>query len=237
MPNDLFQTPKPKDKKPHHSGHRQRLRDRFIKSGPDALADYELLELILFLAIPRRDVKPLAKDLIEHFGSFNKVFHASASELMAVNGISENTATAILSIKAAALRLMKQDLENKPILSSWAQLIDYCSVALAHEKEEQFRVLYLNRKNHLLSDEILNKGTVDQAAVYPREVVKRGLDLGASAMILVHNHPSGDSSPSEADVEMTQSIIDASMPMGLSVHDHIIISKKGHSSLRNAGLM
>lgn len=235
MVKELFENSK--EEKPHHTGHRQRLRERFLKSGSDALADYELLEIILFLAIPRRDVKPLAKKLIERFGSFNNVFHASHDDLTQMDGVSENTATAILSVKAAALRLMKQDLQDKPILSSWAQLVDYCSVAMAHETAEQFRVLYLNRKNHLLADEILQRGTVDQAAVYPREVVKRGLDLGATAMILAHNHPSGDPAPSEADVEITKAIIDAAKPLGMIVHDHIIIAKNGHTSLRNQGLI
>lgn len=233
---DLFKQNKKEDK-PHHTGHRHRLRERFLKSGSEALADYELLELILFLAIPRRDVKPLAKKLIDQFGSFNSVFHAEHQKLTQVEGVSENTATAILSVKAAALRLMKQDLQDQPILSSWSQLIDYCTVAMAHEKSEQFRVLYLNRKNHLIADEVLQQGTVDQAAVYPREVVKRGLDLGATAMILAHNHPSGDPTPSEADVDMTKAIIDAATPLGMIVHDHVILAKGGHSSLRNMGLI
>ena len=237
MTKDLLGNTKTKEETPHHSGHRQRLRQRFLTSGPDALADYELLELILMMAIPRKDVKPLAKTLIDRFGSFNKVFHASHGDLSQIKGISDTTATTILSIKAAAMRLTRQDLENKPILSSWAQLVAYCSAEMGHEKTEQFRVIYLNRKNHLLADEILQTGTVDQAAVYPREVVKRGLDLGATAMILVHNHPSGDPTPSQEDVDITQAIIDASKVMGLTVHDHIIVSSSGHSSLRNSGLM
>lgn len=236
---ELFETPKTKleKDKPHHVGHRQRLRERFLKSGPDSLADYELLELILFIAIPRKDVKPLAKDLIKTFKSFNGVFHASKEELMRVSGVSENTATAILSVQAAAIRLLRQDLMNTPILGNWQQLMDYCQTTMAHETKEHFRVLFLNRKNHLIADEIQNSGTVDQAPVYPREIVKRALDLGATAMILMHNHPSGDPKPSQADIDITKAIIQAATPMEIIVHDHIIVSKSGTESLRNLGLI
>lgn len=231
-----IQTNPPKDK-PHHTGHRDRLRQRFLSSGADALADYELMELILFIAIPRKDVKPLAKDLIAAFGSFNKVFHASREDLARVKGVSDNTATALLSVKAAAMRLLKQDLMHSAVLSSWQQLMDYCQASMAHETKEHFRVLFLNRKNHLIADEIQTSGTVDQSAAYPREIVKRALDLGATAMILVHNHPSGDPKPSQADIDITQAIIRAATPMDIVVHDHIIVAKSGVESLRNSGLL
>lgn len=235
--NELFETVKAKEEKPHHVGHRDRLRERFLNNGADALADYELLELLLFIAIPRKDVKPLAKDLIKTFGSYNKVFHASKADLMKVKGVSENTATALLSVKAAAIRLMRQDLMNMPILSNWQALLDYCQSTMAHETKEHFRVLFLNRKNHLMADEIQTSGTVDQSAVYPREVLKRALDLGATALILVHNHPSGDPKPSQADIDITKAIINAAAPMEIVIHDHIVVAKTGVESLRNLGLI
>ncbi len=234
---ELFETPKTKQEKPHHVGHRDRLRERFLNNGEQALADYELLELLLFIAIPRKDVKPLAKDLIKTFGSFNKIFYASKDDLMRIKGVSENTATAILSVKAAAMRLMRQDLMNTPILSNWQALMDYCQSTMAHETKEHFRVLFLNRKNHMIADEIQTSGTVDQSAAYPREIVKRALDLGATAMILVHNHPSGDPKPSQADIDITKMIIQAATPMDIVIHDHIVVARSGVESLRNLGLI
>ncbi|MAS87750.1 MAG: hypothetical protein CMH30_07240 [Micavibrio sp.] len=234
--SELFTLTK-EEKKPHHTGHRDRLRQRFLQAGAEALADYELLELILFIAIPRKDVKPLAKELIAIFKTFNGVFHASREELLHVTGVSETTATAIQSVKAAAFRLLKQDIIDTPILSNWTQLTSYCQTVMAAEKIEQFRVFFLNRKNRLIADEIQSRGTVDQSAVYTREIVKRALDLGATAMILAHNHPSGDPRPSQADIEMTKEIIRAAEPMGITIHDHVIIAKSGVESLRNSGLI
>ncbi len=230
-------TPSAKKDKPHHNGHRERLRERFIKGGADALADYELLELILFPAIPRKDVKPLAKDLIARFGSFNGVFHASRDKLLSVKGVSETTATAIQTIRAASFRMMRQELMDTPILSNWQQLMEYCQMTMAHEREEHFRVLFLNRKNHLIADETQSRGTIDQAPAYPREIVKRALELGASALILLHNHPSGDPSPSKADIDITLQIIEAARPLEILIHDHVIIAKSGTCSLRNEGLI
>jgi DNA repair protein RadC len=222
---------------PHHTGHRDRLRERFLKSGVDGLQDYELLEMILFSAIPRRDVKPLAKQLLAEFGSISGILSASIVELQKVKGLSENAAVLFKAVHALTQKMLKNDMEQKPILSSWQKLLDYCHVALAHEKREHFRVLFLSRKNQLMSDEIQQSGTVDQAPVYPREIVKRALELGASAIILVHNHPSGDPTPSNADITMTNEIIRAAATMDILVHDHLIISRTGHTSLKSLGLL
>lgn len=221
---------------PHHSGHRDRLRERFLKGGLDALAEYEILELILFLALPRRDVKPLAKKLIQTFGSFNGVFHASIRDLVAF-GLSENTAIAIKTIEAASFHLMKQDILGQPILNSWAKLLDYVQATMAHEQKENFRLLFLNKKNELIADETQQTGTVDHTPAYPREIVKRALELSATAIILVHNHPSGDSTPSKSDIDMTNAIIAAARPLGIVIHDHLVVSKNGVTSMKNKGLM
>ena len=197
---------------PHYSGHRQRLRERFIKAGPDALQDYELLELLLFMAIPRRDVKQLAKTLLSSFGSLAELMNATMPDLMRIDGMSENTAAALKAVTATAHRMMKQELINKPILNSWTRLMDYCHATMAHEKKEHFRILFLNKKNELIGDEIQNSGTVDHTPAYPREIMKRSLELGATAIILMHNHPSGDSKPSKADIEMTKAIQRAAEP-------------------------
>ena len=226
----------PKDE-PHYKGHRQRLRERFLSGGSDALQDYELLELLLFMAIPRRDVKPLAKQLLKTFGSLPELMAASPEELMKVSGISENTATALKGIEALAARMMKQDLEGKPVLNSWTRLMDYCYATMAHEKKEHFRILFLNKKNELIGDEIQGSGTVDHTPAYPREIMKRSLELGATAIILMHNHPSGDPKPSKADIDMTAQIIRAAEPFNITVHDHIIISRNGYTSMKNQGLM
>jgi DNA repair protein RadC len=219
-----------------HSGHRQRLRERFVRGGADALPDYELLELLLFTAIPRRDVKPLAKQLIRRFGNFAGVVAAPAGELSA-NGLSDGTIAAIKLVQAAALRLGRQQVLARPILSSWSALIDYLRSAMAHESVEQFRLLFLDRKNALIAEEVLTRGTVDHAPVYPREVVKRALELGATAIVLVHNHPSGDPTPSRADVQMTGEIVKAAAPLGVVVHDHIIVGRGEPASLKALGLM
>lgn len=222
---------------PHYHGHRDRLRERFLIGGPDALPDYELLELVLFMAIPRRDVKPLAKELITAFGNLAGVLNAPVSELEKINGLSDNTITALKAIQASAFRMMKQDVMKKPILNSWARLMDYCAATMAHEKKEHFRVLFLNKKNELIADEIQQSGTVDHTPVYPREIMKRALELSATAIILCHNHPSGDPTPSRMDIEMTQQIIAAGEPFQIKIHDHIIVSKNGTASFRNLGLL
>lgn len=221
---------------PHHSGHRDRLRERFLRGGVDALADYEILELILFMALPRRDVKPLAKKLIQNFGSFNNVFHASVADLVSF-GLSETTAISIKTIEAASFHLMKQDIIGTTVLNSWQKLQDYLQATMAHEQKEYFRLLFLNKKNELIADEIQQSGTVDHTPAYPREIIKRALELSATAIILVHNHPSGDSMPSKADIDLTQIIIAAAKPLGIVIHDHLIVSKKGVTSLKNKGLM
>lgn len=222
---------------PHYMGHRQRLRDRFMKAGGEAMADYELLELILFQAIPRRDVKPLAKDLMSTFGSFSSVISAPVERLQEFKGLSENAIAGIKMMQEVAVRLSKEEIMDKPVLSSWQALINYCRTAMAHRKTEQIRILYLDRKNVLIADELQGEGTVDHTPVYPREVVKRALDLHASALILVHNHPSGNTAPSQGDIAMTKEIQDACAKLNITIHDHLIIGKKGHSSFKSLGLL
>jgi len=235
--SDLFETESKKTKeKPHHSGHRDRLRARFL-SAPDSLPDYELLELLLFMAIPRKDVKPIAKRLIDRFKNMNGVLNASLNDLQGVDGISHNTAIAIRAIRQSGLRLLQQDVMGRPILNSWQRLIDYCTAAMANDNKEQFRLLFLNKKNELIADEVQQTGTVDHTPAYPREIMKRSLELGATALILVHNHPSGDPTPSEADVQLTRQIIDAGRPFDITIHDHLIISRNGTSSFKTLGLM
>jgi DNA repair protein RadC len=221
---------------PHYAGHRDRLRARFLKS-PDALPDYELLELILFMAIPRRDVKPIAKQLIDRFKNLNGVMNASLSELQGIKGISETTAIAIKAVQATGLRMLQQDVMGRPVLTSWQRLIDYCQAAMANENTEHFRLLFLNKKNELIADEVQQRGTVDHTPAYPREIMKRALELGATALILVHNHPSGDPTPSDADVALTKDIIAAAKPFDIVVHDHLIVSRNGTSSFKTMGLM
>ncbi len=225
------------DPKPHYSGHRDRLRERFVQSGSDALQDYELLELVLFMAIPRRDVKPLAKALLTHFGGLSEILNAEQEELKKVDGISDTTATALKSITALSHRAMKQEIMKKPVLNNWTRLIDYCHSTMAHEKKEHFRILFLNKKNELIADEVQQTGTVDHTPAYPREIIKRTLEVGATALILVHNHPSGDSKPSQADIDVTNQIIRAAEPFKIAIHDHIVISKNDYSSFKNMGLI
>ncbi|HTP77839.1 MAG TPA: DNA repair protein RadC [Rhizomicrobium sp.] len=220
-----------------HSGHRDRLRERFLDGGAAALPDYELLELALFGAIPRRDVKPLAKQLIAQFGSFAEVIAAPHTRLREVAGIGDAVATQLKVIEAAALRLAKTQLINKPALSSWSALIDYCTAAMARNQHEEFRILFLDRKNVLIADEVQTRGTIDHTPVYPREIVKRALELGASAIILVHNHPSGDPTPSRADIEMTRDVSAAARALSIAVHDHLVIGRSGHASFKSLGLL
>jgi DNA repair protein RadC len=234
-------TPKPDsiesdEAEPGHTGHRQRLRDRFMTGGADALPDYELLELLLFSAIPRRDTKPLAKQLIARFGDFAEVISAPPAQL-ALEGLSDNTIATLKLIQAGALRLGRQRVMDREVLSSWTALIDYLRAAMGREANEQFRLLFLDRKNALIADEIQARGTVDHTPVYVREVVKRALELGATALILVHNHPSGDPTPSRADIEMTRDIARAAAPLGVTIHDHIIIGRGEPASLRAMGLL
>jgi DNA repair protein RadC len=222
---------------PHYHGHRQRLRARFLAGGSDALPDYELLELLLFMAIPQRDTKPLAKALIDHFGSFADVIAAGPDRLKEIDGVKDGTVAALKIVQAAALRLAKGQIIGKPALSSWQALLDYCSAVMGRTQTEEFRVLYLDRKNVLVADEVHQKGTVDHTPVYPREVVKRALELGASALILVHNHPSGDPTPSRADIAMTQEIAAAAKALKIEVHDHLVIGRGKHASFKALGLL
>jgi DNA repair protein RadC len=225
----------PTEEKPHYLGHRDRLRERFSSAGHAALPDYELLELILFRLIPRADTKPVAKALLARFGTLAEVLGAPEHLLREVKGIGPAVALDLKVIAAAAHRMLRSDLKAKQVLSSWMQVIDYCRAAMAFEEREQFRILFLDKKNALIADEVQQTGTVDHTPVYPREVVKRALDLSATAIILVHNHPSGDPTPSRPDIEMTKEIVEAGKRLGITVHDHIIIGKKGHASMK--GLM
>ena len=222
---------------PHYLGHRQRLRTRFLEAGAQALADYELLELVLFRAIPCRDLKPLAKALLARFGSFAEVIAAPPERLAEVSGLGGAAITEIKIVQAAAGRLARGEIRGRHVLSSWSSVLDYCRAAMAFDDRERFRILFLDKRNHLIADEQHQSGTVDHTPVYPREVVKRALELSATAVILVHNHPSGDPSPSRADVEMTRAIVEVARPLGISVHDHIIVGKDGHASLKALKLM
>jgi len=201
------------------------------------MPDYELMELALFAAIPRRDVKPLAKALVARFGGFAEAIAAPRERILEVEGMSESVATQLKIIEAAAVRLLQTRVLGRPVLSSWAALIDYCAAAMARSSNEEFRVLFLDRKNMLLADEVQSTGTIDHTPVYPREIVKRALELGASALILVHNHPSGDPTPSRADIEMTRDVVDAAKALKITVHDHVIVGRSGHSSFKALGLL
>jgi DNA repair protein RadC len=237
MPADANQRPDRPVEAPHYHGHRERLRERFRDAGAEALSDYELLEMVLFRALPRRDVKPLAKSLVRMFGSFAEAIHAPETRLREVVGLGEAAITEIKLVAAAANRITRGPLQQRTLLSSWSSVIDYCRTAMAFADKEQFRILFLDKRNQLIADELQQVGTVDHTPVYPREVVKRALELSATAIILVHNHPSGDPTPSSADVQMTKAIVDIAAPLGISVHDHIIVGKGGHSSLRGLKLM
>jgi len=217
--------------------HRKRLRHRFMNGGSDAMPDYELLELILFRAIPRRDVKPLAHKLIKEFGDFNGVISASAMRLASVKGVGDSAVQELKIVEAAAHRLMRSRIIGQEVLSSWDALIEYCTASMAHRKTEQFRILFLDKKNVLIADEAQQKGTVDHVPVYPREVAKRALELNASALILVHNHPSGDPSPSQADIDMTGRIAAALLALNITIHDHVIIGKNQTVSFHDLELL
>lgn len=219
------------------AGHRMRLRQRFLKGGADAMPDYELLELTLFAALPRRDTKPLAKALLARFGSFAEVIAAPRSRLMEVKGAGDSVVHVLKIVEAAAHRLAKTRVINQPVLSSWTALLDYCTAAMARGAQEEFRVLFLDRKNVLIADEVQARGTVDHTPVYPREIVKRALELSASAVILVHNHPSGDPAPSKADIAMTREVANAAKALGITVHDHLVIGRSGHASFKALGLL
>ncbi len=223
--------------KPDHLGHRKRLRQRFVDSEGAALADYELLELLLFQAIPRQDTKPIAKALLKRFGSYGGVLAAGAGELGEVKGMGEAAVVALKSVAEAAKRLALEDVMDEPVLGSWDRLIAYLRIAMARDRTERFRILFLDTKNKLIADEEQQRGTVNHTAVYPREVMKRALELGATAVIMVHNHPSGDPSPSKADIEMTREVRDAGKRLGVTLHDHVIVASSGHSSFKSMGLL
>ncbi|MBZ9937536.1 DNA repair protein RadC [Mesorhizobium sp. BR1-1-16] len=225
------------DAPPHFLGHRERLKARFRDSGADALADYELLELILFAAVPRRDTKPIAKALITRFGTFSEVLASPEARLMEVPGVGASVALHLKVVHAAAKRLALGAVRERPLLGSWSAVIEYCRVAMAYEEKEQFRILFLDKKNALIADEVQQTGTVDHTPVYPREVVKRALELSATAIVLVHNHPSGDPTPSRADIQMTKTIVDIAAPLGIAVHDHLIIGRNGTVSFKGLKLI
>lgn len=236
--DEAIQTVTVSGKQPSYiSDHRQRLRARFMASGAEAVPDYELLELVLFRAIPRRDIKPLARELLDIFGDFNRVITAPETRLRDVSGIGDAVVTDFRIIEAAAHRMARSRVLKKHVVSSWDALLDYCHTTMAHQETEQFRVLYLDRKNILIADEQQGAGTVDHVPVYPREVAKRALELNASAIILVHNHPSGDPTPSNSDIDMTQKIRSACDALGLTLHDHLIIGKSRELSFRSEGLL
>lgn len=234
---DEVQVAKP-DKQPSYlKDHRMRLRERFLTGGADAMPDYELLELVLFRAIPRKDVKPLAHMLLEKFGDFNRVLSAPRARLNSIKGVGDAVVQELKIVEAASHRLARSRVLKTHVISTWEAILDYCHTTMAHRETEQFRVLFLDRKNTLIADEEQARGTVDHVPVYPREVMKRALELNASAIILVHNHPSGDPTPSDADITMTSQICDAAQALGLVVHDHLIIGKSTELSFRSSGYL
>jgi DNA repair protein RadC len=222
---------------PHYKGHRQRLRERFAEVGEQPLPDYELLELVLFRSIPQRDVKPIAKALIQRFGSFAEVLGARQERLVEVEGVGEATALDLKIVEAAARRLARGAIRERPVLGSWKDVLEYCRTSMAFADREQFRILFLDKRNFLIADEVQSSGTVDHTPVYPREVMRRALELSASALILVHNHPSGDPTPSSADIRMTNELASVAKPLGITLHDHIIVGRNGHASFRGLNLL
>jgi len=222
---------------PHFHGHRERVRERFSTNGPAGFADYELLELLLFRLVPRADTKPIAKALIARFGTFAEVLGAPEALLREVTGVGAAVAFDLKVVAAAGQRMARGEINEREVLSSWSKVVDYCRAAMAFEEREQFRILFLDKKNALIADEVQQTGTVDHTPVYPREVVRRALELSATAIVLVHNHPSGDPTPSRADIEMTRLVIETAKPLGIGVHDHIIIGRHDHASLKGLGLI
>jgi DNA repair protein RadC len=222
--------------RPHYWGHRERVRERVIGSGTGPLQDYELLELLLFYSVPRVDTKPLAKKLLERFGTLGDVLAADAERLKELD-IDRQTLVHFRAVREAGLRLVRNAVVDRPVIGSWDKLLDYCRAALQHEKTEQFRVLFLDRKNVLIADEVQQRGTVDHTPVYPREVAKRALELQASSVIMVHNHPSGDPAPSREDIAMTAEVKAALAVLEIQLHDHLVIGRKGHASFRSLGLL
>lgn len=220
-----------------YQGHRNRLRDRFKKSGAESLPDYELLELVLFRTIKRADTKPLAKALIARFGTFAEVLAAPRARLLEVKGVGATVADDLKILQAVSMRFARGEVRERHVLASWSKVIDYCRTAMAFAEKEEFRILFLDKKNALIADEVQQTGTIDHTPVYPREVVKRALELSASALILVHNHPSGDPTPSTADINMTKKIIAIAEPLDLAIHDHVIVGRDGHASLKGLGLI
>lgn len=237
VPDSLVQKSRAGSMPSYLADHRARLRERFMQGGADAVPDYELLELVLFRAIPRQDVKPLARQLLDRFGDFNRVLSAAPGRLTEVPGVGPAVVTELKIVQAAAQRLARARVMNRPVLSGWDALLDYCHTAMAHRETEHFRVLFLDRKNTLIADEAQGHGTVDHVPVYPREIIRRALELNATALILVHNHPSGDPTPSDADIAMTARIASAGDVMGITVHDHLIIGKSQEISFRASGLL
>jgi DNA repair protein RadC len=226
-----------RDEAPHYHGHRDRLRARFTEGGDKALQDYELMELILFRSIPRRDVKPLAKEILRQFGSFAQALAAPPQRLKEIAGIGESVVTDLKIVEAVARRMAKDQVDKRHVLSSWDAVLSYCRTAMGFAEKEQFRLLFLDKRNGLIADELQQSGTVDHTPVYPREVVKRALELSATAVILIHNHPSGDPTPSSTDVKMTRDIIEVAKPLGITVHDHIIVGRDGCASLKSLRLI
>jgi len=223
--------------KPHYLGHRDRLREKFRANGSEALAEYEILELLLFRSIPRRDTKPLAKYLLAEFGSLAEILAAPDHRLASIKGLGRSVITDLKLVHAAAKSMTAARIRNRTLLGSWTEVLDYCRTTMAFSEVEKFRILFLDKKNFLIADEVQQTGTVDHTPVYPREVAKRAMELSASALLLVHNHPSGDPTPSTADIEMTKTIIDTLKPLGVTVHDHIIIARDGHASLKGLQLI
>lgn len=219
------------------SGHRARLRERLLNGGAEALADYEVLEYLLFAAVRQGDTKPVAKALIKHFGSLAGVLNADPSALQRVDGVGLTSAAALKSVALAARRMARSEVRDKPVLGSWQALLDYLAIDMAHLTVERVRVLYLDTRNRLIDDHHVGDGSIDEAAIHPREVIRRALDIGASALILVHNHPSGSPEPSRADIQITNRIAEAGRLLGVTVHDHVIIGREGHVSLRSKGLI
>lgn len=237
MTKEAIKTAKKSTEKPHHLGHRKRLRERFLSVGADGLADYEMLELILFPAKPLGDVKPIAKALLAKFGSFGKVLLANPAEMLKIEGVNDAAVAALKITKVAAEKLLREEVSAREVIKSWTQLLDYLRLHIGHNQNEVFHVLFLNGRLELIADEQQQKGTINHTPVYPREVVKRALELGAASIILAHNHPTGDVSPSKADIDVTKQIVEAAKPLGISVHDHVIIGANAHYSFKAKGII